>query len=91
MAYHFGGERRKGTDRREPRNAPFSGIERRLAERRKRRKQEHHVGGWLMLLVIVFLIVDTTVWDGAVRRGAFHAVDRKAEVLRDWSDHLWDR
>ena len=90
MAYHFGSERRKGSDRRATRNPAYAGVERRLLERRTPRREREGPFAGIVLALIVFIVVDATVWQGYYRHALYRGLNVQASSVREWSDGLWD-
>ena len=90
MAYHFGQERRKGSDRRVPREVAYAGAERRVGERRARPREREGPFAWIVLALIAFIIVDAVAWHGYYRHAILVGLDAQATATRAWSDGLWD-
>ena len=90
MAYHFGRERRHGTDRRVSRYPAYAGDERRTTDRRRPRPDRTGPFGWIVIALILIVMLDTTVWQGYYRHAIYRGLDAQAASVRAWSDGLWD-
>ncbi|WP_140871173.1 hypothetical protein [Sphingomonas oligophenolica] len=90
MAYNFGTERRKGSDRRITRNPAYAGVERRLTQHRERRTEREGPFAWIVLAMIALIVVDTLFWHGFYRHALVRGLNAQAEAVRAWSADLWD-
>ena len=90
MAYHFGRERRRGSDRRAARNPAYAGVERRLAGRRAPSREREGPFSFVVIALILFVLVDTFIWHGYYRHAVYRGIDSQAQSIREWSDNIWD-
>jgi len=90
MAYHFGRERRKGSDRRVARNRAFAGVERRLVQRRALRRERKGPFAHIIVALIAFIGADIGIWDGYYRDAMARGVNHQADLVRNWSANIWD-
>lgn len=90
MGYNWGRERRRGSDRREPRHAPYTGPERRVGERRRPPREKIGIGVWALLAALLLGGLDTFAWHGFYTRGLIASVNADAAATREWSDNIWD-
>ena len=89
MGYHWGKERRRGTDRRVARDAAYTGADRRLAERRQHPAERRSKVAWLGAALILFVTLDATAWDGYYRHALISSINADAAATRAWSDNVW--
>lgn len=90
MPYHFGRERRRGSDRRIPRDVAFAGIERRITERRALRREREGPFSKIVIGLILLILFDAMVWHGYYRSAVIRGLNHQAASVRNWSDNVWD-